>query len=72
MGNLNRRIAMQAQGIQGNPISKITRGKRAGGMAQAVEHLSSRHEALSSNPSRQEESQPYVTVNTIISKLGGP
>jgi hypothetical protein len=30
-----------------DPISKITRAKRDGGM---VEHLSSKHKALSSNP----------------------
>jgi hypothetical protein len=32
-------------------ISKITRAKRSGRMAQAIEHLSSKLEALSSNPS---------------------
>jgi hypothetical protein len=33
------------------PYLKITRAKRAGGMAQAVEYLSFKTEALSSNPS---------------------
>jgi hypothetical protein len=32
-------------------IYKITRAKGADGMAQAVEHLTSKHKALSSNPS---------------------
>jgi hypothetical protein len=31
-------------------ISKITRGNKAGGMAQAVEHLPSKHEAFNSDP----------------------
>jgi hypothetical protein len=30
-------------------ISKITRVKKAGGMVQAVEHLTPKHEALSPN-----------------------
>jgi hypothetical protein len=34
-----------------DPISKITRAKRAGGVAQAVEPLPSKHEALNSSPS---------------------
>jgi hypothetical protein len=33
-------------------ISKITRGKRAGGMTQAVEYLPSKYKALSSNPKK--------------------
>jgi hypothetical protein len=31
-------------------ISKITRTRRAGGLVQAIEHLPSKCEALSSNP----------------------
>jgi hypothetical protein len=34
-----------------DPNSKITKAKRAGGMAQVVEHLHSKCKALSSNPS---------------------
>jgi hypothetical protein len=34
-----------------DPISKITRTKRIRGGAQAVEHLSSKHEVFSLNPS---------------------
>jgi hypothetical protein len=33
-------------------ISKITRAKRAGGVAQGVEFLTPKHKALSSNPSK--------------------
>jgi hypothetical protein len=38
-------------GKKWDPISKIARAKRVGGMAQAVEHLPSKHEAPSSNSS---------------------
>jgi hypothetical protein len=34
-----------------DPISKITREKWTGGVAQAVEYLYCKHKALSSNPS---------------------
>jgi hypothetical protein len=34
-----------------DPITKVTRVKRAGGVAQAVEHFPSKHKALSTNPS---------------------
>jgi hypothetical protein len=37
------------------PISKITRAKRAGGMAQGLQHLSSKHQTLSSNPNNSQE-----------------
>jgi hypothetical protein len=37
--------------VQETPISKITRAKWTGGMAQAIEHLLCKCEALSSNPS---------------------
>jgi hypothetical protein len=33
------------------PLSKIIRAKSAGGKAQTVQHLPSKHKALSSNPS---------------------
>jgi hypothetical protein len=39
-------------GRKQNPISKITRAKRIGGMAQAVEYVPSKHKALSSNPNK--------------------
>jgi hypothetical protein len=34
-----------------NPISKMTKAKRADGVAQMVKHLPSKCEALNSNPS---------------------
>jgi hypothetical protein len=59
-GSIHRRIVDQSgQDKKPDPISKITRGKLAGGMAQVVEYLPSEHEALSSNSSarktREEE-----------------
>jgi hypothetical protein len=39
----------RGQGKQ-DPNSKITRVKRAGGVAQAIEYLPNKHKALSSNP----------------------
>jgi hypothetical protein len=45
-------------------IFKITRAKRAGDMVEAVEHLSDKHEALSSNLStvRTEKKQMFVRI----------
>jgi hypothetical protein len=37
-------------GKEQDPISKLTRAKRVGGVAQVVECLSSKHEILSSHP----------------------
>jgi hypothetical protein len=42
---------IQTVSIKRNIIRKITKQKRAGGIGQVVEHLSSDHEALNSNPS---------------------
>jgi hypothetical protein len=39
-----------------DPISKITRAKWTGGVAQAVEHLFCKCKALSSNPSLTKKS----------------
>jgi uncharacterized protein YwlG (UPF0340 family) len=49
---LNRRIVVQT-GLnkKQHTISKITREKRAGGMAEVVDYLPSKHKALNSNPS---------------------
>jgi hypothetical protein len=38
-------------GKKQDPLSKITRSKRAGGAAQAVESLPSKYKALNLNPS---------------------
>jgi hypothetical protein len=35
--------------------SKITKAKRAGGMAQVIEYLPSKHKTLNSNPSTQKK-----------------
>jgi hypothetical protein len=44
------KIMIQADlGKQQGPISKTARAKRTGGVAQAIERLSSKHKALSSN-----------------------
>jgi hypothetical protein len=46
----NKRIIIHAGlGKTQGSINKITRAKRAGGMAQAIECLPSKHKALSSN-----------------------
>jgi hypothetical protein len=55
---------------------KITRAKRAGGMAQAVEHLSSKCQALSSNTSTGGERGNKKELTTMAhtckpSYLGG-
>jgi hypothetical protein len=47
-GSTNRRIMVQASlGIKTDLISKMTDTQRVGCMAQVVEHLPSKHEALS-------------------------
>jgi uncharacterized protein YoxC len=42
-------VVQASLGKKQDPISKITRVKRVGGMAQAVQHLSSKFKVLSSN-----------------------
>jgi hypothetical protein len=50
-GSINRRIAvLGGLGIKGDPISKITNIKRAGGVTQVV-YLSRKYKALNSIPS---------------------
>jgi hypothetical protein len=50
-GSINRRIEVQGYlGIKQDFISKVTNAKKAGGMAQGVESLLSKCEALSSTP----------------------
>jgi hypothetical protein len=57
LGSISRRTAGQeAWGITPDLIQKITKAKRAGDLAQALEHLPSKCQTLSSNPS---------TANTI-------
>jgi hypothetical protein len=52
-------------GKKQNLIFKITRGKRAGGMAQVVECLPSKHKALSSNPSTTNTKKMSVEFNLL-------
>jgi hypothetical protein len=49
------------------PLSKITRAKRAGGMAQAVEHLPSKCDTLSSNPrtTKKKKKIPPARYKTV-------
>jgi hypothetical protein len=57
-GSINRRITVQARlGKKQDPISKITRAKRVGGVKQAVEYLPRKYENLSSNPSTTKNKQ---------------
>jgi hypothetical protein len=52
LGSLNWNIIVQAGlGERQDPMSKITRAKRVGGMAQSVQHLPSKCKALNSNSS---------------------
>jgi hypothetical protein len=54
VGGWIRRITVQGQPgkiVQKYPLSKITRAKWTGGVAQAVEHLLCKPATLSSNPS---------------------
>jgi hypothetical protein len=48
----------QADSLQ-EPISKNPSQKRAGGVAQMVEHLPSKHEALSLNSSTAKKKKKY-------------
>jgi hypothetical protein len=54
--SVNRRIMVQAgPGIKMRSIQKITKAKKAGGMAQVVECLPSKYTALSSNSSTRKK-----------------
>jgi hypothetical protein len=56
-GSINGRIVVQAGwGIKGAPISKITKAKRSGSMAQ--ESLPGRYKPLSSDMSTIKNNQP--------------
>jgi hypothetical protein len=60
-GSTNRRIKIQTSpGIKQDPISKITSAKRAGGMAQVVEHLSSKHKAQTPLPQKFKNGVPLA------------
>jgi hypothetical protein len=52
IGSINRRTVVQPGLVKKqDPVSKMTRTKRAGDMAQVAEHLPGKCEAVSSNPS---------------------
>jgi hypothetical protein len=53
-------VVQAVLGKKQDPVYKITRGeKRAGGMAQVVEHLLSNCKPLSSNPSNCQKKKNY-------------
>jgi hypothetical protein len=56
---------MLAPGKKQEPISKITREKKAKGMTQGVEHLPSKCEALSPHPSTTKKilKDPYDNMD---------
>jgi hypothetical protein len=48
MGTISRKIRVQADlGIKQDPVSKITKTKKAGYVAQEVENLPTKYKALS-------------------------
>jgi hypothetical protein len=51
MGSINRIVGPASLCINARPYLKITRARRAGGMAQMVECMLSKPKALSSNSS---------------------
>jgi hypothetical protein len=52
VGSINRRIVVQAVSDKSqDPTSKITKEKKVGGVAQAIEPLLSKCKPLNSNPS---------------------
>jgi hypothetical protein len=60
-GSINRRIEVQAgPSKKQNPVSEITKAKRAGSVAQVVEFLPSKLKSLSSNPELQKNK--YIKV----------
>jgi hypothetical protein len=55
-------------GKKQHPISKITREKWSGALAQAVKHLPSKHEAPSLNPSTAKENSEQKAWIDISAK----
>jgi hypothetical protein len=56
-------------GRKQNPISKITRAKRVGGVAQMVECLPSKCKALWSNPSTTHTKKPQKAKTRIVESI---
>jgi hypothetical protein len=63
-------VTQAGLGKKQDPISKITRAKRAGGVAQAVECLTHKHEALSPNPSTHLPKKGYMYMYIHIHTVG--
>jgi hypothetical protein len=53
-------------GKKQDPISKITRAKRAGGVVQAVEYLPNKHKALTSNPNTVKKKKKNCELNVVL------
>jgi hypothetical protein len=69
VGSINSRTAVQASlGKKGDPISKITRAKRARGAAQVVECLPSKWKALSLNPSTDQERKRGMQKQCVLGR----
>jgi hypothetical protein len=68
---VGRRIGVQGQSGQKlrDPISKLTKVKRVGGVAQVVEHLPSKCAAQSSNPNTARGKKRKPTSNFSISVM---
>jgi hypothetical protein len=67
-GDQEDHSSRQAQTKAQDPIQKITKTK-SGVMSQVVEHLSSNHEILSSNPSiTKREREREISIIVIIGK----
>jgi hypothetical protein len=62
-GSTNRKSLVQAGlGIKQDPASKITKAKRAGSMAQAIEYLPIKCKALNSTPSTNKTNKNPQTM----------
>jgi hypothetical protein len=73
VGSINKTVVQASLGRNQDPISKITRMKGAGGMAQVVESLPSKSKALSFNPSSAQRKKIYfesiIIFYIIINKI---
>jgi hypothetical protein len=69
-GSTNRKIELQAGlDVKRDPISKITKAKRAGDMVQALQHLPSKCEVLSSNSSTTKKKKKGAWVSHTHSRF---
>jgi hypothetical protein len=71
-GNVNREITVQTNlGIKRDSSSKTTNAERTGSMAQTVEHLPSKSNALSSNSSTL-KIQDFLNFYLFACLVSGP